>query len=193
MKKIFRYAIPFLLASALLCGTLGAAAAAEEEPHTCSVGDKTIEDVVEPTCMTEGSYNEVIRCKICNKIIYSKSVPIKKTTAHTWGPGVVTKPASRTEEGEMTYSCTVAGCTATKTAVLPVNPFLLGDVDGDGKITSGDSRYALRFSVGLGEKDSVIVSDPADESFQAADYDQSGVIEPGDARMILRVSVGLTP
>ena len=193
MKKLIRYAIPLLLAAALLCGTFSAAFAAEETPHTCTAGDKTIENVVEPTCMTEGSYNEVVRCKICNKIILSTPKPVKKTTAHTWGPGVITKAVTRTEEGEITYACIVEGCTATKTDAIPVNPFLLGDVDADGRITAEDARLALRFSVGLGEQDQVIVNDPADDSFKATDFDQNETIDSADARMILRTAVGLSP
>lgn len=181
----------------MLCGIMAAASAAGTEArsdtHACVAGDKTIEDVIEPTCMKEGSYNEVIRCRICNEIVFTKSVTVKKITAHSWDAGVITKPATRTEEGEITYSCLVAGCKATKTDAIPVNPFLLGDVDADGSITSGDARLALRFSVGLGEQDHVIVNDPADDSFKAADFDQSGDISSGDARMILRTAVGLTP
>ena len=179
----------------MLCGLLAVSFAeetAEEKPHTCMAGDKTIEDVVEPTCMTEGSYNEVIRCKICNNIIVSTPVTVKKSTAHTWDEGVVSKRVTRTEEGELTCSCIVEGCTAKKTFVIPINPFLLGDVDADGAITSGDSRLALRFSVGL-ETEGCVVADPEDDSFKATDYDQNGEIDASDARLILRKAVGLEP
>ena len=37
---------------------------------------------------------------------------------HTWDAGVVTKAATRTEEGVMTYTCTV--CKTTKTETIPV-------------------------------------------------------------------------
>ena len=60
-----------------------------------------------------------------------------------------------------------------------------GDVDGDGELTSGDARLALRASVKL--------EDYAEGSpeFTAADVDRNGVIESSDARLILRASVKL--
>ena len=60
-----------------------------------------------------------------------------------------------------------------------------GDVDGDGDLTSGDARLALRASVKL--------EDYAKGSaqFTAADVDGNGLIESSDARLILRASVKL--
>lgn len=60
-----------------------------------------------------------------------------------------------------------------------------GDVDGDGELTSGDARLALRASVQL-EK-----YEKGSAQFLAADVDGSGVIESSDARLILRASVKL--
>ena len=61
-----------------------------------------------------------------------------------------------------------------------------GDVDGDGNVTSGDARLALRASVKL-EKD--IVKGTA--AYTAADVNQDGKVGSDDARKILRVSVKL--
>ena len=59
----------------------------------------------------------------------------------------------------------------------------LGDVDGDGYITSADARLALRASVKL---------DPlSDEQKAAADVDQDTYVTSADARLILRASVKL--
>ena len=60
-----------------------------------------------------------------------------------------------------------------------------GDVDGDGELTSGDARLALRASVKLENYK------PGSAQFLAADADGSGEIESGDARLILRASVKL--
>ncbi len=57
------------------------------------------------------------------------------------------------------------------------------DVDGDGKITSGDARLALRASVGLETLNGIFA--------QAADASGDGELQSGDARLILRKSVGL--
>ena len=61
-----------------------------------------------------------------------------------------------------------------------------GDVDGDGELSSGDARLALRASVGL-EKAIAKGSD----AWLAADADGDGEVTSGDARLILRASVGL--
>ena len=63
--------------------------------------------------------------------------------------------------------------------------FMLGDVDGDGKITSSDARLALRRAVDLENYK------PESREYKAADVDLDGGITSGDARMILRAAVGL--
>ena len=57
---------------------------------------------------------------------------------------------------------------------------ILGDVNGDGKITAADARLALRTSAQLETLTS--------EQFLAADVDCSGKITASDARDILRYS-----
>ncbi len=59
-----------------------------------------------------------------------------------------------------------------------------GDGDGDGKVTAGDARIALRCSVDL-EKNLT------DAQLLALDADGEGAIKSGDARFLLRVSVNL--
>ena len=75
---------------------------------------------------------------------------------------------------------------AEVTVVLPEKPEVMtGDVDGDGELTSGDARLALRASVKLED----YAEDSA--SYIAADVDHNGTIESSDARLILRASVKL--
>ncbi len=69
--------------------------------------------------------------------------------------------------------------------VSDVPDVMLGDVDGDGRLTAADARLALRASVGL-ENFSV-----NSKEFIACDVDGDGVITAGDARRILRAAVGL--
>ncbi|MBR2414259.1 MAG: Ig-like domain-containing protein [Clostridia bacterium] len=59
-----------------------------------------------------------------------------------------------------------------------------GDGDGDGEVTAGDARIALRYSVDL-EKNL------SEEQLFALDSDNNNKIDAGDARFILRVSVNL--
>ena len=46
--------------------------------------------------------------------------PAEETAAHNWDAGVITTPATHTETGVKTYTCTT--CAATKTEDVPVNP-----------------------------------------------------------------------
>ncbi|MBQ6019293.1 MAG: D-alanyl-D-alanine carboxypeptidase family protein [Clostridia bacterium] len=63
--------------------------------------------------------------------------------------------------------------------------FLLGDVDGNGKVSSADARIALRSAARVAEL--------ADEQKKAADYDKNGLITSSDARYILRAAAKLDP
>jgi hypothetical protein len=60
---------------------------------------------------------------------------------------------------------------------------LLGDSDGDGKVTSSDARNVLRCSVKLESLDNY--------DALACDFDLDGSVTSADARLILRRSVGL--
>lgn len=67
--------------------------------------------------------------------------------------------------------------------VEPPEKKLLGDVDGDNKITSGDALWILRASVALETYD--------DNTFKLADVDGDGEITSADSLEVLRVSVNL--
>ncbi len=61
--------------------------------------------------------------------------------------------------------------------------YVLGDVNGDGRITSADARLALRAAVSLETLDAV--------QLLSADANGDGKVTSADARLILRVAVGL--
>ena len=63
--------------------------------------------------------------------------------------------------------------------------FTLGDVDGDGKITAGDARLALRRAVDLETWNEMA------PQFLSADVDMDGAVTASDARKILRAAVDL--
>lgn len=60
---------------------------------------------------------------------------------------------------------------------------VLGDIDGDGEVTSADARLASRAMVGLEKL--------TKEEIARGDINKNGEIDPEDARAILRKSVGL--
>lgn|GEM_PF-1579258 len=133
------------------------------------------------TCKEEGVLT--LTCSLCGEV-QSQPIPVDKTK-HEWNDGAITTPPTVDAEGLKTFTCTVCGETYTESVdkIDPPAMIVYGDVDGDGKITSGDARLALRASVGL-----ETLSQAAHE---AADVDNSGSIDAGDARSILRFSVGL--
>ena len=66
----------------------------------------------------------------------------------------------------------------------PAEPeYVLGDVNGDGRITSADARLALRAAVNLETLTEI--------QRLAADVDKDNNVRSADARMILRAAVGL--
>ena len=63
------------------------------------------------------------------------------------------------------------------------NSTVLGDADGNGKITAGDARLILRHFVSLESIDKTYLNQ--------CDFNGDGKIEPADARLVLRASVHL--
>ena len=75
-------------------------------------GEAKKENVKEATCTKGGSYDEVVRCKVCNEELSSTPKTIT-SPGHQWDEGVVTKEPTCAAEGEKTFTCTV--CKETKT------------------------------------------------------------------------------
>ena len=69
------------------------------------------------TGLTEGS-----QCSYCGTVFVAQTVTA--ALGHSWDEGVETKPATPTETGIMTYTCT-RGCGATRTEDIPVLTGLL--------------------------------------------------------------------
>lgn len=69
---------------------------------------------VAPTC-TETGLTEGSHCSHCGKVLTAQTVI--PTTEHAWDEGTVTIPASCTEPGAKTLTCTA--CKATKTEPIP--------------------------------------------------------------------------
>lgn len=69
---------------------------------------------VAPTC-TETGLTEGSHCSHCGKVLTAQTVI--PTTEHAWDEGTVTTPASCTEPGAKTLTCTA--CKATKTEPIP--------------------------------------------------------------------------
>ena len=169
-------------------------------PQACGGRHQVVIDKAVPATCTGDGKTAGTHCAVCGTVL--KPQTIITAAGHNW-IGIVTRPATPTAEGLMTFTCSV--CHMTKTEPIPKQsqpgqpgkpgtadpsgktgrPGGRGDVDGDGVVTSGDARLALRASVKL----EFYVYGTA--RFAAADVDGNGAIEASDARTILRVSVKL--
>lgn len=86
----------------------------EELPATGNHQNTELRNAREATCTVEG-YTGDIYCKDCGTKLKTGKIIAKK--AHTWDAGVITTPATCTEKGVKTYTCT--SCGGTKTNELP--------------------------------------------------------------------------
>lgn len=81
-------------------------------------GEAQREDVVDATCDKEGSYNEVVRCTVCNTVISSTPKTIDKT-AHTPGEAQREDVVDSTCDKEGSYNevvrCTVCNAVISST------------------------------------------------------------------------------
>lgn len=82
----------------------------EKLAHTPA--DPVRENEVPATCAAEGSYDEVVKCAVCQEELSRTPKTIDKLEEHSWNAGEVTKPATCTAKGETTYTCTV--CNETR-------------------------------------------------------------------------------
>ncbi len=71
-----------------------------------------IQNAKDATCGEDGYTGDEV-CTVCGETITSGTV-IAATGNHTYDSGIVTKEATCTEAGEMTYTCTVCGDTYTE-------------------------------------------------------------------------------
>lgn len=94
--------------------TLCAATKTEELPATGNHECTELRDVREATCAEDG-YTGDLYCRDCGTKLQTGKTIAKK--AHTWDAGVITTPATCTEKGVKTYTCT--SCGGTKTNELP--------------------------------------------------------------------------
>ena len=83
----------------------------EATGHTA--GDAVIENEVEATCTEEGSYDSVVYCSVCGEELSRETVTVD-ALGHSYDDGVVTTEPTCTEDGVMTYTCTVCGDTYTE-------------------------------------------------------------------------------
>ena len=72
------------------------------EPYNHREGSVVVENNVDPTCTVSGSYDNVIRCTVCNKILHSETV-IVPANGHTAADAVVEGKVDPTCVNDGTY------------------------------------------------------------------------------------------
>jgi len=108
--------------------------------HTCSCGDSYVDTYTDPlghdlkddaavaaTCTTAGT----TAGKHCTRCDYKEGMETIAALGHAWDEGMVTKEATETTQGSMTYTCT--RCQATKRDILPASGLVATAVYNDVK------------------------------------------------------------
>ena len=76
-------------------------------------GDAVEENRVESTCTVAGSYDNVVYCTVCDAELSRETITVP-ALGHDYDEGVVTTKPTCTEQGVMTYTCTVCGHSYTE-------------------------------------------------------------------------------
>ena len=108
--------------------------------HTCACGDSYVDTYTDPlghdlkddaavaaTCTTAGT----TAGKHCTRCDYKEGMETIAALGHAWDEGEVTKEATETTQGSMTYTCT--RCSATKRDILPASGLVATAVYNDVK------------------------------------------------------------
>ena len=95
-------------------------------------GAQTQENMIPPTCTENGSYELVVRCAHCSKVLSSTPQPIA-ALGHDWGAWTVIKPATAAADGIEEHVC--SRCHDSETRPIPklppVSAIINGRDDGD--------------------------------------------------------------
>lgn len=136
------------------------------------------------TCYSEG-FAEGKKCSVCGEILeYQEIIP---ELLHTPGEWEVVVEAQVGIEGKEQQKCTVCGDVVDERTIpaLPDVTYMIGDANGDGKITAADARIILRISAKL-EK-----TEDYNLPFEVFDVTGDSKINAADARKALRISAKL--
>ena len=148
-----------------------------------ATGHKYDSVATDPTCTEKGYITHT--CSVCGNV-NKEEIPALGHTESDW---IVVKPAEVGVEGKEQKKCSVCSVVLDERVIPALKETepdaLLGDVNGDGKITAADARLALRISAKL--------ETPTEIQFAVADYNKDGKITAADARSILRKSAKLEP
>lgn len=139
------------------------------------LGHDYVATVTDATCTETGT--TVYTCSRCDDT-YTETIP---ATGHTAGEWKTVTPAEIGKEGLEKQSCLVCGAVLNERSIPAL--YLLGDADGDGKVTASDARKILRVAA--------LLEIATDYVLLVGDVDHNGTLTAVDARRILRVAAKL--
>ncbi|MBR5232572.1 MAG: bacterial Ig-like domain-containing protein [Clostridia bacterium] len=132
-----------------------------------------------PATCTQSGTSDGIKCSVCGTV--TKKQTVISATGHKFANWTTVKAPTADAEGTEERICSVCGTKETRK--INKLDFMIGDVNGDGKISAADARIVLRSSAKL--------QSLADNYLAAADVNKDKKITAADARVILRVSAKL--
>ena len=98
------------------------------------------ENRTEPTCTTPGSYDSVVYCSVCDAEISRDTVTIPASD-HNWGEWTVTTPATCTEAGVETRTCSRCDATETRSVEAPGHNLIAHEAVAATCTTAGNIAY----------------------------------------------------
>ena len=168
--------------------------------HTA--GEAVIENEVAATCTEDGSYYSVVYCTVCGEEISRETVTIS-ASGHSYNDGIVTTEVTCTEDGVITYTCSVCGDTYTVSVEATGHSYgAAGTVDAteteDGYIVytctacgdtytevlaasgSGDTVESDETTAAAEEETTTAVSDDEETTATASDDDETTTAASAD-------------
>ncbi len=145
----------------------------EKENRIPSKGHPYIYTTVkQATCQETGL--QVGKCEDCGK---ENKYEIPKLD-HNWTNWVITIAPTEETEGEREHKCTM--CEKVEKEVIPALSTVVGDANGDGKVTAMDARWVLQYAAEMRELD--------EHQLKLADVNNDGKVSAIDARKILQMA-----
>ncbi len=131
--------------------------------------------VTPASCTQDGAVVNI--CSLCNAV----KTNVIPATGHSFGQWTLTRYSTEVLEGEETRACSVCGFEEYRS--IPLLGTVLGDLDGDGKLTGSDSMIIQKYVVKIITKSAFIYSN--------ADLNLDGTVNIKDATVIQKSAVGL--